>query len=157
MDIVFRLSNVFHPGSDPAEDAYVLRSLLDCLIATDMAYLRYHAAPPLYKAGVVYGRTKEWLRIPDCIANRKADCKSLSAWRIAELRNAGAKANPTFRFRKRDNGTGIKDFHILVQTSTGYEDPSRVLGMGKNEWAHFGGGQENGNGGRRSIFDLFRS
>lgn len=136
MQIVFNLSSVFYPGSNSDEDAYVLRCMLDALIGVNLAYLRYHAAPPLYRAGVVYGRTQEWESIPDVMLRGFGDCKSLSAWRVAELRNKDLKANPVFRWRVRSDGSRIKDFHILVQTMTGYEDPSRQLGMGANEWAH---------------------
>lgn len=139
MQIVFNLSDVFYPGSNQDEDAYVLRSLLDALISIDMAYLRNHATLPLYRAGVVYGRTQEWERIPDVMLRGYADCKSLTAWRVAELRHKDLKANPVFRWRVRNDGSNVKDFHILVQTTTGFEDPSRLLGMGNSEWSHMKG------------------
>jgi hypothetical protein len=64
------------------------------------------------------------------------DCKSLAATRIAELRDAGKKADMAFRFKPGSNGTM---YHILVQTSAGgFEDPSKVCGMPEDEWSQFG-------------------
>jgi len=49
---------------------------------------------------------------------------------IAEYTLRGIPAKPVFRWNPRGDS---KDFHILVQTYSGFEDPSRHLGMGKNE------------------------
>lgn len=57
-----------------------------------------------------------------------SNCKSLTAMRVAELREAGENARPVFRFAMNPQ-TGRKDFHILVQVGNSYEDPSRKLGM----------------------------
>ncbi len=136
MQITFDIPHVFHPGSSSPEDADVLRAMLDCLIRINIEYLRRHPkTPPLYKAGVTYGRTEVWDSIPALYARRYGDCKSLSAARIAELTVRRVVAQPTFRFNPRKNGA--KDFHILVQTYAGWEDPSRKLGMGSNELAYF--------------------
>lgn len=136
MDITFCLDHVFYPDASKAEEAEALRVLLDALIRINLSFLRHHPdTKPLYKAGVVYGRTEIWDPIPALYARRYGDCKSLSAARIAELVNSGVDAQPSFRWNPRPNGA--KDFHILVQTYAGFEDPSRKLGMGKNENAHF--------------------
>ena len=119
---------MFHQGSSSEEDSCVLRLSLEYLIALDLEYLRRHAAPPLYRAGVVYGRTREWDSIAAVIARSYGDCKSLSAWRIAELRLSGVWAKPVFRWVQRKDDGG-KDFHILVFLGSRYEDPSRILGM----------------------------
>jgi hypothetical protein len=133
-EITFALPYVLIPGSAPVEDARALRILLDCLIELDLAYLSDHAALPLYRAGVVYGRTDKWYPIPALYARGFGDCKSLAAARIAELRHAGGVALPVFRWKKRPDGSMM--FHILVQTPDGYEDPSKVLGMGRDENAY---------------------
>jgi len=139
VEITFDLGHVFRPGSSSTEDAEVLRALLDCLVRVDMAYLRNHPnTPALYRAGVVYGRTEVWDPIPALYARRYGDCKSLSAARIAELAVRGVQAQPVFRWVQRSNGA--KDFHILVQTYSGWEDPSKKLGMGANELVHFARG-----------------
>ena len=138
MQIVFNLSGVFTASSSTLENAITLRALLEALIQTDLAYLRNHAAPKLYASRVVYGRTSEWERIPDVIRRGYGDCKSLSAWLIAEYRMQGIAAKPKFRWKRRDSfGTGVPDYHILVQTSKGLECPSRRLGMNLDESSYF--------------------
>jgi len=109
------------------DDAYVLKTLLDALVAIDLAYIRARHPAPLYESGVVYGRTIIWEPIPALYFRGYGDCKSLAAARVAEYLNQGKIAKPAFRFRTRPNGG--KDFHVLVLTEQGYEDPSAVLGM----------------------------
>jgi hypothetical protein len=135
MHITFNMPHVFSSDSNPVENARALRASLDYLIALNLAYLEHNRAPSLYGAGVVYGRTTIWDTIPALYARGFGDCKSLSAALIAEYRRSGTTANPVFRMVKKPDGT--TDFHILVQTARGFEDPSKVLGMGKNENAPF--------------------
>lgn len=159
MDIVINTSQAFYPGSSELDDACALRALLDAMIALNLGYLRYHSTPPLYESGVVYGRTTIWepthaLYLPNKFSRndrgriwwdpighnggkKRGDCKSLATARIAELRAQGKRGiTPVFRFNPRRDGSGYKDFHILVlnpETKTGWEDPSRKLGMGADE------------------------
>jgi hypothetical protein len=162
MEITLNIQQAFYPGSSDVDNACALRALLDGLIALNLAYLRYHPTAPLYASGVIYGRTTIWeptaaLYLPNkhptkgygktwwnpigvSGGKRRGDCKSLACARIAELRAAGKKANPVFRFNPRADGSGYQDFHILVQTpesETGWEDPSRKLGMGDSELRWF--------------------
>lgn len=137
MEITFSLPHVFHPAASQAEEATALQLCLEFLISVDRAFLRLHPQKSLYRSGVVYGRTQEWDTVPAVMARGYADCKSLSAWRIAELRERGVECRPVFRWvRRRD---GHKDFHILVavdrkgRTEPLWEDPSKILGMGSNE------------------------
>lgn len=133
MKITFVLPHVFRSDADAVDNAYALSALLDCLIALNSAYLRNHAARTLYRSGVVYGRTLEWDTIPALYERGFGDCKSLTAALVAEYRKEGKAARPVFRFQKA-NGGGT-NFHILVQTAEGFEDPSKVLGMGnENRW-----------------------
>jgi hypothetical protein len=84
---------------------------------------------------VKYGRTKVWDSIPALYARGYGDCKSLTAAYIAEYRLGGVACEPVFRFvRNKDKS---KDFHILVQEYSGFEDPSKRLGMGAAENARF--------------------
>ncbi len=136
MQITFNLSGVFTPDSNRLENAITLKALLDALIATDLAYLRYHRAPKIYNSGIVYGRTDQWERIPDIMRRGYGDCKSLSSWRCAELILEGKQAKPTFRFQPRA-GSGIPDFHILIMTENGWECPSARLGMTGSEASYF--------------------
>jgi hypothetical protein len=128
--ICFDLGAVFHPQASDEDNALTLQALLEALIATDQVFLRRFGkrVPKLYQSGVRYGRTQVWDSIPDLLARRYGDCKSLTAMYVAELREQGIKARPVFRFA-RNPQTGQKDFHILVQVGKGFEDPSRKLGM----------------------------
>ena len=159
MEIGLNLPHVFNPGSSQVDNACALRALLDCMVALNLAYLRYHSAAPLYRSGVVYGRTKIWEPTPALYLPNKhprqsermqlwepmglsggakrGDCKSLACALIAEYHNQGIKDYPEFRFVKRADGSGFLDFHILVRTPAGNEDPSRKLGMGAEEINRF--------------------
>jgi hypothetical protein len=66
---------------------------------------------------------------------RYGDCKSLATALCAQYRLAGIWCRPVFRFITRADGN--TDYHILVQTESGWEDPSAKLGMGVNENASF--------------------
>lgn len=141
MNIHMGLSHLFTPEAPTLSNARVLKALLDALIIADEEYLRTHKAPRLYASRIVYGRTNEWESIPDMLKRGYGDCKSLSAWYIAEKRvKDGETAEPQFRWKRRA-GSGIPDFHILVLTKKGFEDPSKVLGMNLNENAYMGGGR----------------
>lgn len=130
MRIPFDLGGVFHPGASDEDNALVLQALLEALITADRVFLRRYKnkVPKLYQSGVRYGRTVVWDSTPDLLQRRYGDCKSLSAMYVAELREAGKKARPVFRFMVNPQ-TGQKDFHILVMVGKNREDPSRVLGM----------------------------
>ena len=137
MDITFSLPANFEGRSTDLEDGRALRVLLDSLIELNLAFLESHVAPTLYRSGVRYGRTKVWDTIPALYQRRYGDCKSLTAALIAQYRMANVKCEPVFRFVR--NKDGSKDYHILVQSFSGFEDPSKVLGMGKNENEKFFG------------------
>jgi hypothetical protein len=127
----FNASYFFRPDASKVEKALALRSLLDNLIELNTVYLRYHSAPSLYASGVVYKRDPIWNPIPTYEAGI-GDCKSLACALIAEYRQHGIPANPAFRFLPPFyQGTALEYtlFHILVQTPSGFEDPSKRLGM----------------------------
>jgi hypothetical protein len=138
MQLTLDVPHVFNPDSSEDENAYVLRGLLECLIYINRGFLRSHPnVPSLYNSGVRYRRTMVWDSIPALYGRRYGDCKSLTAARIAELREKGITANPVFRFKRNDRGELL--YHILVQTGSGFEDPSKKLGMGANENAPYQG------------------
>ena len=133
MRICFDLGGVFYLGAPDEDNALALQALLEALIAVNRIYLRRMKSlgvkiPTLYQSGVRYTRTQVWDSIPDLLTRRYGDCKSLTAMRIAEIREAegDAAAKPVFRFMP--NGAR-KDFHILVMHNGQFEDPSRKLGM----------------------------
>lgn len=131
MILEFDIPHAFFPGAAKAVNSNVLAALLECMVRINAAYLRATPCPALYRAGVVYGRTKVWNTIPATLALGYGDCKSLAPWLVAEYRLAGRTADPVFRWI--DNARGGTDFHILVQTDRGFEDPSRVLGMNTSQ------------------------
>lgn len=134
MNVHFNLTHAFVPGSSALENAKVLKHLMACLVTIDEIYLEHHQAPKLYASHVVYGRTNEWEPIGAVLERRSGDCKSLAAWRVAELRKEGKRADIVFRWKERPNSM-VRDYHLLVVTPEGYEDPSKKLGMGQNEVA----------------------
>lgn len=134
--VVWSLPNVFVNTCSEDDNAYALRCLLDCLIRLNLSYLKYggkRKIRKLYDSGVYYDRTQIWDTIPGLYLRGYGDCKSLTAALIAQYLHEGKECAPVFRFQKRPDGSGALDFHILVQTADGFEDPSKVLGMGKNE------------------------
>lgn len=135
MIISFDMPFVFHPGTNQVENARALKVSLEYLIALNRIFLAGHAVPDLYRSGVVYGRTQVWDTIPALYAKRYGDCKSLSAALIAQMRQAGLVADPVFRWVREPDGT--VNYHILVQTPHGFEDPSKRLGMTQNENSYF--------------------
>lgn len=136
----FDMPALFCIGSTPVQDGAALNSLMAGLVALNEAYLSNHYAPPLYVTDVTYGRTDIWDTIPALYYGQKpngkgpyGDCKSLSAALVAEYRKQGIECSPSFRWIRTP--LGIKDYHILVLTANGFEDPSKVKGMGTNEVA----------------------
>lgn len=140
MEIPIDVQSWFEPATSLAQNSTALRALLDCLITLNESYLRDHAVPELYKSGVRYGRTTVWDPIPALYSRRYGDCKSLSAALIAQYRQRGIECAPCFRWLPRKGSSRrVLDFHILVQIfengKTRFEDPSKVLGMGANEFS----------------------
>jgi hypothetical protein len=141
--VAFLLPRAFHANSKLAENAAALNPLLECLCAIDLAYLRFRptGVPYLYDHPLQYDRTSVWDTTPALYQRNFGDCKSLSATRVAELRNAGIAARPVFRFMPpKLTKQGQFQYHILIMTPfspTGWEDPSKVKGMGKNENSYF--------------------
>jgi hypothetical protein len=138
----FDMPHVFHPQSNAEDNARALQASLEYLISLDRIFLaRYPTTAPLYRSGVRYGRTKVWDTIPALYGRTYGDCKSLTAARIAELREQGFEARPVHRWIMPQGADGPTDFHILVLTTAtgptinrdGFEDPSKVLGMSANE------------------------
>ena len=135
MQITIDLPHVFNAHASPRDNAPALRAILDCMVTCNLDFLRrYPDTPVLYRAGIRYGRTTIWDSIPALYDRQYGDCKSLATALIAEYLNKGKQAVPCFRWARKP--VGGMDFHILVQTKLGFEDPSRVLGMGwdENEW-----------------------
>lgn len=110
-------------------DGPVLGILLEAWVQVDSLWLAEHPeTPPIYECGLKYiadplGVWEEWLSIPFAILKGGIDCKSLAAWRVAELRAGHEAAACEF--------TQAGDlFHVFVVRGDGsFEDPSTLLGM----------------------------
>jgi hypothetical protein len=138
MRIVFNLPHLFRLDTSPVENSDGLRNLMETLVRFNLDYLKNYKVPHLYRSGVVYGRTNMWEPIPALYERGFGDCKSLSAALIAQYEIRGIPASPVFRFSASSyRGDDHLLYHILVQTTDGYEDPSRKLGMGRDEWKYF--------------------
>jgi hypothetical protein len=116
-----------------------LHRLLAMLVALNLDYLADVGAeniPPLYESHVryipdLYARER-WATIPHIWSRGSADCKSLCAWRVAELIARGE--NASCAVSRTPSRSGARVFHILVQRENGsLEDPSYRLGMGWHE------------------------
>jgi hypothetical protein len=138
LEIIFDLPHVFHPEASQEENALVLEALLECLTSINMIFKRFHSAPELSRSGVRYAKTQKWLSIPALYRDGLGDCKSLTCAQAADFRAAKIFSKPVFRFMPREDGSGILDFHILNQTSTGFVDPSKDHGMPHSEIKKFG-------------------
>lgn len=132
--VTWDLPEMFYPGSTAEENAFVLRALLDALTSIDTQYAVTRDISALYNSGVIYRRTSVWDSTPALYAKKYGDCKSLTAALIAQYRKRGLFASPVFRFDESRTKPGTLDFHILVLRGDGkFEDPSKVLGMGRVE------------------------
>lgn len=117
----------------PVDIDYALTRMLSTLVDVNVDYLKRYPMPPLYSSGVRYigeqvGQ-EEWLAAPWVQARGGADCEDLCAWRVAELRIAGERANCVWS--KHVSADSIL-YHIRVKRGNGsIEDPSLNLGMGQ--------------------------
>ena len=115
---------------DTSHHPAVLAALLEGLTQASAILIARLGLPPLYHAGVRYQREprgrERWQLAPQTYADGVGDCEDLATWRAAELRLAGVDARPVV-YR-----AGRRQLHVVVATPDGYEDPSRVLGMGRH-------------------------
>ena len=133
--VTFIFIDVFNAASSKLDNATALEAMMAGLVDANCIYLAYERLPKLYHSGVIYKRTTIWDSYPGVLCRMYGDCKSLAAARIAELKRDGIDSKAVFRWNPRDDGT--PDFHILIQSVLGLEDPSRLLGMGADENAYF--------------------
>lgn len=113
---------------------------LETVVIWNMAYLHANpGTPKLYDCNLRYERDapgKEWWKgIERILETKRADCKSLSAYRVAELRTCYGEDRPgnlaRFDVTPHQNGSDVM-YHVTVTRGDGsFEDPSRIFGMGK--------------------------
>ncbi len=108
--------------------ASCIASFVEALAQVDALFLlRNPGAPRLYRSGVRYQEDAPWQDVPALLRTKRGDCKSLVAWRLAELRSEGTSALVHVVHMARE---GEDLFHVQVRRGKSIEDPSRLLGMG---------------------------
>jgi hypothetical protein len=112
------------PERDEFDRARALELLLTGLVALNVAIMERYDLPPLYESGVRYREDRRmWRHALAVLEAGRVDCKSLAAYRAAELIRKGADARVVV------NRTGRKTLHARVLVDGRIEDPSRRLGM----------------------------
>jgi hypothetical protein len=109
-----------------APDRASLKLALAGLTAMNQALMARGRVPALYASGVRYRRESpdRWSTADLVAARGFGDCEDLSAWRAAELRQAGEPAYADVR------RVSAHQWHAYVVRGDGsLEDPSRALGM----------------------------
>jgi len=109
------------------DDAHDIQTEVLALAARYKRYLREHPEIPLlYRTGVRYRKGPEWSTLEDVLARGWADCKLLTAWRIAELALRGQHATARVVLVRAQPEL----WHVMVRMPDGsIEDPSKKLGM----------------------------
>ena len=134
----------------PHLDAAGIDALLVQLVAKDEEWIRRNPQTPwFYEAGIPYRRDPpggdKWLPIPGVLAQGHADCKSMAAWRVAELRVKGDKyrdargnvvrtgpeaAKAFWVDGRTEKSLGPGQYHVRLRRGDGrIEDPSVMMGM----------------------------
>jgi hypothetical protein len=136
--VTWHLPTVFNAGSVPVENAKACQALFSCLTDLDSLFFEWNPdAPLLYDSGVYYKRTEIWDTTPALYDRGYGDCKSLACSLAAERRAQGLPCQPVFRFLPHQSGPLHVTYHVLNLGDQGWEDPSKVLGMGRDENSYF--------------------
>ena len=131
-------THIFTEAWSQSASEKVLDIILEALVQIDILYLRLNPkTPKMYDSGVRYyhdGIRDEWFSADEAMHEKLADCKGLSAWRVAELRvtgeDPGAKCFKKFAVIEDPTVGKLVLYHVQVLRSDGtIEDPSRKLGM----------------------------
>ncbi len=136
---------LFRTEADRERSERAMHFVLHALCCIDYEYLQSFRVPPIYRSGVRYDNPragkKEWFDVGKCMEEKLGDCKDLACWLVAEHWMKGIRSRPYIRYRTKHyvDASGRRKrfslYHVLVQLPNGkLEDPSRVLGMGQNEW-----------------------
>jgi hypothetical protein len=129
---VFRLLSFEDLSQDDRTNLVGL--MVECLIGINRKWLRRHPETlPFYQYAPKYSLKSRpmgldsWQDIPTTIALGTGDCKDFSAWRIAEMREAGyPDVGPRVVTREAQ---GVVVYHVQVRNDIQVEDPSAYLGM----------------------------
>lgn len=105
----------------------ILKEYITGLAKINQIFLKRFQVPRLYLANVRYKDESDENPFLNCLAvikNKGADCKSLTAWRLAELWEDGVAAECHVEYY----GDGLS--HVLIKHPNGFiEDVSAALGM----------------------------
>ena len=120
----------------PLLQAY-LGPCLEALVASNLAYMRVHRVPPLYRSGCVYQREvpgqEDWRNYGALLRHGGGDCEDLACIRTGELRLQGVPARPIVRGKWKEYPDEPEknhwSYHVLVGVGDEREDPSKILGM----------------------------
>lgn len=107
------------------QKAFIIGNMVEALVNVNTAYIIANPeTPPIYLAGVSYDPWFEWLDIPALLLAHKGDCKSIVAWRIAEMRYQGISAKVHVIVTTI---CGVDTFHVKVDSNGVLEDTSTRL------------------------------
>ena len=115
-----------------------VRLVAETVIYSNRTFLRLRKSEgrpvlPLLEAGVVYenepvGLPDEAVDVPIVLQRGHGDCLHLSCWLVAEMREAGERAE--IHVVNQNLPDGFREFHVMVRDGRGKViDPSRLLGM----------------------------
>lgn len=112
------------PERSEFDRARALELLLTGLVALNVGIMDRYELRSLYKSGVRYHKDRTmWRHALAVLSYGRADCKSLAAYRAAELIHQGKDARVVVK------RTGPHTLHAQVRVDGRIEDPSRRLGM----------------------------
>ena len=111
--------------------ALAVCALLELALDRAQAEIRAGKVPPLYRSGVKYvsqpKSTCAFIPPSEVYRRKGGDCKQLTLWRLAELRESGEHATP--RVIWIPEPVGFKAHALLRRADGRPEDPSVNLGM----------------------------
>lgn len=105
----------------PYDRAVAVGHLVEALAELDLLVLkRFSTAPALAAAGLRYVEDSPWADVASVLRTRVADCRSIAAWRIAELRKAGRQAKVHVVVYQDGR------MHVMVEADGRIEDPTSL-------------------------------
>lgn len=142
----YRIGNTAQNG---ALTKSLLEGWFEAMTRTNVVWMRANPrAPLLYRSGVRYRRDPErmalgiselWLDAPSILSRGYDDCEGLASFLAAELRtrspnSVGQQIRPAAYVRLKTTRTpGLLHAQVYDPETNSFFDPSRALGMGKNQ------------------------
>lgn len=131
MRSILIFTGIFEKPADLQRSERATRRLLDFLVQMNLDHLKlYPDTPRIYSSGIRYDRDIHWKDIYACLATGGGDCKSVAAWRVAELIHSGEDPKAVCHLKGGPLPGGGSRYHVTVKRGNGrIEDPSKILGM----------------------------